>query len=68
MHNNKPYLSKCSMNLGRTKKEGLVNRKLVEVSPDILLLAVPRRLFRFGSLVILDMIVVIECISCYIKI
>ena len=37
------------MDLGR----GLVDRKLVE-APQFLLLAVPRRLFCFGSLVILD--------------
>ena len=33
---------------------GLVDRKLVEAPPVILLLAVPRRLFCFGSLVVLD--------------
>ena len=33
---------------------GLVDHKLVKVSQKFLLLAVPRRLFCFGSLVILD--------------
>ena len=37
-------------NLGR----GLVNHKLVQAPQYLLLLAVPRRLFLFGSLVILD--------------
>ena len=36
--------------------QGLVDRKLVEAPPVILLLAVPRRLFCFGSLVVLDVV------------
>ena len=35
---------------------GLVDRKLVERPPAMVLLAVPRRLFCFGSLVILDVV------------
>ena len=34
----------------------LVDRKLVKAPPVILLLAVPRRLFCFGSFVILDVV------------
>ena len=38
-------------------RRGLVDRKLVEATPPvIILLAVPRRLFCLGSLVILDVV------------
>ena len=42
---------------------GLVDRKLVKAPPVILLLAFPRRLFCFGSLVVLD--VVFRCLSLF---
>ena len=51
-------VSKCLRNQGRTKSGGLVDRKLVEAfpTPVILLLAVSRRLFCFGSVVSLDVV------------
>ena len=45
------------MNQGRTKGEGLLTANYLKSPPPVLLLlAVPKRLFCFGSLVILDVV------------
>ena len=41
----------------QNQEQELVDHKLVDVPTVILLLAVPRRLFCFGSLVILDVVI-----------
>ena len=48
--------TKCLRNQGRTKGEGWSTANKLNPHPVILLLAVPRQLFCFGSLVILDVV------------